>query len=269
MEAPTAVSAFMHAGIVNGAGLLLAKTAFVLASSPTATTAAVVLGGATALLGTIVAAVRCETKRRLAWSTVAQMGFLVLQCGCGAFAAAVLHLVLHGGYKATAFLGAASAIETRAAVLRRGATPYAVPSYGSTFLVFAAPTAGLVIVALVAGTRFVAMPAWPLVAAVAWAAGVAAMRAAVKHRLHASDRVATAAAIAGAVAFYLGAVIVLEASTGVRFPTGTVTPAILAVTGAVVLAALVEGSGIRFRGSDALYTRALVEGSAVPFRSVS
>jgi NADH:ubiquinone oxidoreductase subunit 5 (subunit L)/multisubunit Na+/H+ antiporter MnhA subunit len=268
MEAPTAVSAFMHAGIVNGAGLLLAKTAFVLASSPTATVAAVVLGGATALLGTVVAAVRAETKRRLAWSTVAQMGFLVLQCGCGAFAAAILHLVLHGGYKATAFLGAASAIEARAMVLRRGDQPYAVTSFLATLLVFAAPTVGLVVVALAAGARFTAMPAWPLVSAVAWAAGVAAMRAAGKHRLRAVDRAAAASAIAGSVACYLGAVVVLEAHTGIRFPSGPVTPAILVAAGAVVIAALVDGIGVRFRAPDALYTYALVEGTPVPFRSV-
>ncbi len=268
MEAPTAVSAFMHAGIVNGAGLLLAKTAFVLASSPTATTAAVVLGGTTALLGTIVAAVRAETKRRLAWSTVAQMGFLVLQCGCGAFAAAVLHLVLHGGYKATAFLGAAGAIEARAAVLRRGAQPSAVRSYRSALLVFAAPTAGLVVVALAAGARFTAMPAWPLVSAVAWAAGVAAMHAAAKYRLRARDRWAAASAIAGAVAVYLGAVVVLEAHAGVRFPAAGVTKASLIAAGVVVLAALVEGIGVPVRMPDALYTRALVEGTPVPFRNV-
>jgi NAD(P)H-quinone oxidoreductase subunit 5 len=69
-----------------------------------------VLGAATALVGSLAMLVQNDVKRALGWSTVGQMGFMVMQCGLGFFAAAMAHLVLHGLYKAAQFLGAGSAI---------------------------------------------------------------------------------------------------------------------------------------------------------------
>lgn len=109
MTAPTPVSAFMHAGIVNAGGILLARLAPVYEAVPHAMTAVFLLGSLSALFGA-AALVQGDVKRGLATSTVAQMGFMVMQCGLGFHAAALAHLVLHGCYKACLFLGAGSAL---------------------------------------------------------------------------------------------------------------------------------------------------------------
>ena len=63
----------------------------------------VLSGAATAFLGATIMLTQTSIKRMLAYSTVAQMGFMMLQCGLGAYAAALLHLVAHSLYKAYAF----------------------------------------------------------------------------------------------------------------------------------------------------------------------
>jgi len=110
MTAPTPASALMHAGFVNAGGLLLARTAPVFAAEPFLLGSLAVLGTASALLGKVWKSVQPDLKRRLGSSTVAQMGFMVLQAGLGLFAAAITHLVLHGFYKAYRFLAAGTGI---------------------------------------------------------------------------------------------------------------------------------------------------------------
>lgn len=104
MEAPTPVSALMHAGVVNAGGYLLIRTAPVVVQAPAAMSLAIVVGASTALIAALVMLSQSSVKRSLAWSTVAQMGFMILQCGLGAFSAAMLHLIAHSLYKAWAFL---------------------------------------------------------------------------------------------------------------------------------------------------------------------
>ena len=110
MTAPTPVSAFMHAGLVNAGGLLLARFAPVVAGLPEVMLAVVVVGALSALLAQAWMLVQVDVKRQLGCSTVAQMGFMVLQCGLGYFAAAIAHLVLHGFYKAYLFLSSGSTV---------------------------------------------------------------------------------------------------------------------------------------------------------------
>jgi NAD(P)H-quinone oxidoreductase subunit 5 len=110
MTAPTPVSAFMHAGLVNAGGLLLARFAPVVAGVPEVMLAVVGLGAISALLAQAWMLVQVDVKRQLGCSTVAQMGFMVLQCGLGYFAAAIAHLILHGFYKAYLFLSSGSAV---------------------------------------------------------------------------------------------------------------------------------------------------------------
>jgi len=74
----------------------------------------VVVGASSALLGQALLLVRSDVKRKLGASTVAQMGFMILQCGLGFFAAAITHLVLHGFYKAYLFLLSGAAVEQTA-----------------------------------------------------------------------------------------------------------------------------------------------------------
>jgi hypothetical protein len=104
MEAPTPVSALMHAGIINGGGVLLLHFAPLIVQSPLALLNLVVVGTLTAALGMLAMWAQTNVKRTLAWSTVGQMGFMMVQIGLAAFPAAILHLVGHGCYKAWAFL---------------------------------------------------------------------------------------------------------------------------------------------------------------------
>ena len=106
METPTPVSALLHAGIVNAGGFLLVRMADTMALSAGALDLLLLVGAATAVTGAAVMLTQTSVKVNLAWSTVAQMGFMVMQVGLGAFAAALLHLVAHGLYKAHAFLSA-------------------------------------------------------------------------------------------------------------------------------------------------------------------
>jgi NAD(P)H-quinone oxidoreductase subunit 5 len=98
--------------VVNGAGMLLVRLAPVFGSSAAATHVAFAAGAVTACYATTVMRVRSDVKGNLAWSTAGQMGFMTVQAAIGAFAAALLHIVGHGMYKAALFLGAGSAVTT-------------------------------------------------------------------------------------------------------------------------------------------------------------
>jgi len=126
MEAPTPVSALLHAGVVNAGGVLLIRFADVMLAAPGVLAVLAMIGGLTALTGGLVMLTQSAVKTSLAWSTIAQMGFMILQCGLGLFALALLHIVAHSLYKAHAFLAAGSAVEQVAANRRPG--PVAVPS---------------------------------------------------------------------------------------------------------------------------------------------
>ena len=104
LEAPTPVSALMHAGIVNGGGYALIRFSPFFRSADLALNIATCVGAATAMLGMIVMWTQTSIKKSLAWSTVMQMGFMILQCGLGAYALAFIHILGHGFYKAQAFL---------------------------------------------------------------------------------------------------------------------------------------------------------------------
>lgn len=110
LAAPTPVSALLHAGVINGAGVLLIRFSPVFASSASAMALAFTVGVVTALFATAIMLVRTDIKGGLVWSTSGQMGFMVVQLGVGAFAAALFHIVGHALYKAAMFLGAGGAI---------------------------------------------------------------------------------------------------------------------------------------------------------------
>ncbi len=135
METPTPVSALLHAGVVNAGGFLLIRFADVMLQAPVVLAILVMVGGFTALFGSLVMLTQSAVKTSLAWSTVAQMGFMILQCGLALFPIALLHIVAHSLYKAHAFLSSGSAIETVASIRRPG--PVAIPdakAVGRAFL---------------------------------------------------------------------------------------------------------------------------------------
>ncbi len=111
MEAPTPVSALLHAGVVNLGGFLMIRLAPLMASAPAAQLLLVVIGMTTTVIAALVMTTRVSVKVSLAWSTCAQMGFMLVQCGLGAWHLAFLHLLAHSIYKAHAFLGAGSAVD--------------------------------------------------------------------------------------------------------------------------------------------------------------
>lgn len=110
-EAPSPVSALLHAGIVNGAGVLGVFAWPVFAASPLVLGALLALGLATVAVGAWSAVVRRDVKGRLAWSTTTQMGYMVVQLGLGLPAMALMHLIAHGSYKSWLFLRAGGAVE--------------------------------------------------------------------------------------------------------------------------------------------------------------
>ena len=109
IEAPTPVSALLHAGVVSVGGFLLIRFADVMLGAPFILAILVILGGLSALVGSVVMLTQSATKTALAWSTVSQMGFIVLQCGLGLFPLALLHIVAHALYKTHVLLTSAGA----------------------------------------------------------------------------------------------------------------------------------------------------------------
>jgi NAD(P)H-quinone oxidoreductase subunit 5 len=112
METPTPVSALMHAGIINAGGFLIVRLSPLVGHASFSLHLLFILGAFTALFAGLIYLVQTDIKRSLAYSTIAQMGYMMMQCGLGAFAAAMLHLIMHGYYKAHAFLSAAGRIES-------------------------------------------------------------------------------------------------------------------------------------------------------------
>ena len=135
METPTPVSALLHAGVINAGGFVMIRFADVMLTAPGVLAVLVMLGGFTAIFGGMVMLTQSAVKTSLAWSTVAQMGFMVLQCGLALFPLALLHIVAHSLYKAHAFLASGGAVDAVALIQRPG--PIAVPSgakVGQAFL---------------------------------------------------------------------------------------------------------------------------------------
>jgi NADH-quinone oxidoreductase subunit L len=103
-EAPTPVSALMHAGVVNVGGILLNKMAYLLMLAPGVLNIAFVVGLITAIFASLLMLVVSDIKRSLGYSTVGQMGYMIMEVGLGAFSLAIYHLMVHGIFKATLFL---------------------------------------------------------------------------------------------------------------------------------------------------------------------
>lgn len=135
MEAPTPVSALLHAGVINAGGFLIIRFADVMLLAPGTLAVLAIIGGFTALFGALVMLTQSAVKTSLAWSTVAQMGFMMLQCGLALFPLALLHIVAHSLYKAHAFLASGGAVEQVAEIRRPG--PVAVPNGAAVGRAFA------------------------------------------------------------------------------------------------------------------------------------
>jgi len=112
VEAPTPVSALLHAGIINLGGYLMILFAPLIMLSDIAQWLLLIVGGITTVLAALVMMTRTSVKVRLAWSTMSQMGLMLVECALGLFELALLHLVAHSCYKAYSFLNSGSEVES-------------------------------------------------------------------------------------------------------------------------------------------------------------
>jgi len=108
--APTPVHALLHAGIINAGGFLINRLAPLFGQSTTTLHVAFVVGTLTAILGASMMLAQNDIKKTLGFSTIGQMGYMIMECGLGAFSLAVFHLIAHGLFKATVFLNCGNVI---------------------------------------------------------------------------------------------------------------------------------------------------------------
>jgi NADH-quinone oxidoreductase subunit L len=147
MEGPTPISALIHAATMVTAGVfLVARVSPLLNLSPTAMAVVATVGGATALFAATIAVTQTDIKRIVAYSTVSQLGYMMLACGLGAYTAGIFHLLTHGAFKALLFLGCGSvihALNQEQDLRRMGGLRAHLPVTYVTFLAGVVALAGL------------------------------------------------------------------------------------------------------------------------------
>lgn len=262
LAAPTPVSALLHAGVVNGGGVLLVKLSAL--GTPLASGIVIAAGVASMAYGAVLMLVRPDIKGALAYSTMAQMGFMMLTCGLGLWAAAVIHLIGHGFYKATMFLSSGSAIarhrrQHMLAPLRDLTRPRRVT--------VAAAAIALPPIALAAGVALV--PAWQeghaaeiALLIFAWVTGSTALWGWLRRQPTIGGFAGAAALVAPAAIAYVSVVGIVSRYLQPALPAPTESPA---VVWAVLAAALIVlGVVASLRASPRLYTHALSTGTLHP-----
>jgi NADH-quinone oxidoreductase subunit L len=147
MEGPTPVSALIHAATMVTAGVyMIARNSVLFSHAPETLTIIAWVGGATAFFAATIGLVQNDIKRVLAYSTVSQLGYMVLAMGVGAFSSGVFHLYTHAFFKALLFLGAGAVIHALAGeqdIRRMGGLKQALPLSYWTFLIGALAIAGV------------------------------------------------------------------------------------------------------------------------------
>lgn len=111
MAGPTPVSALIHAATMVTAGVyMIVRCSAIYTHAPTTMFIIAIVGALTALLAATIGLAQNDIKKVLAYSTVSQLGYMMLACGVGAFAAAIFHVMTHAFFKALLFLGSGSVI---------------------------------------------------------------------------------------------------------------------------------------------------------------
>ncbi len=111
MEAPTPVSALLHAGIIYTGAFLILRASPIVSGTGWAGDVLVVVGLVSIVVASLTMMTITNIKGALAYSTCAQMGFMLMECGLGLYSIAVLHIIAHSVYKAHAFLSSGSVVE--------------------------------------------------------------------------------------------------------------------------------------------------------------
>ena len=200
MEAPTPVSALLHAGVVNLGGFLLIRMGPLVAEVPAAQALLVIVGSLSAVIASLVMTTRISIKVSLAWSTCAQMGFMLMQCGLGLHELALMHLLAHSLYKAHAFLGAGGAVER--ARLKRMTPPTPPLRFGDWLLGAAGGLALMGLAALTWGVPVAEAPALWAVGGILGLALAPLLVAPLQSQAGLRDVLAPAAAAAVAFAYF-------------------------------------------------------------------
>jgi len=111
MEGPTPISALIHAATMVTAGVfMVARFAPLYNLSPTAMDVVAIVGGLTMVVGATIALTQNDIKRVVAYSTLSQLGYMMMACGLGGYVQGIYHLLTHGAFKALLFLGCGSVI---------------------------------------------------------------------------------------------------------------------------------------------------------------
>ncbi len=111
MEGPTPISALIHAATMVTAGVfMVARLAPMFNLSPVAMDVVAVVGGLTMVVGATIAVTQTDIKRIVAYSTLSQLGYMMMACGLGGYIAGMYHLLTHGAFKALLFLGCGAVI---------------------------------------------------------------------------------------------------------------------------------------------------------------
>lgn len=146
MEGPTPVSALIHAATMVAAGVfMLSRSFFLVAGIHEALAAIAWIGAITALLAALLALVQNDIKKILAYSTVSQLGFMVMALGFGSPVAAMYHLTTHAFFKACLFLGAGSMIHAlhTQEIWEMGGLKKGMPITSWTFIISTLALAGI------------------------------------------------------------------------------------------------------------------------------
>lgn len=146
MEGPTPISALIHAATMVTAGVfMVARLAPLYNLSPVAMTVVAVVGGLTMVVGATIALTQYDMKRIVAYSTLSQLGYMMMACGLGGYVAGLYHLLTHGAFKALLFLGCGSvilAVHHEQDIRRMGGLKESMPITYWTFVVGSLALAG-------------------------------------------------------------------------------------------------------------------------------
>lgn len=147
MAGPTPVSALIHAATMVTSGIyLIARLEPLFVTTVETNTVIAVIGLSTALLAALIATSQKDIKKVLAYSTVSQLGLMVLALGCRAYVAALFHLVTHAFFKALLFLGSGSvihALDGEQDITKMGGLRKSLPLTSKTFLIGTIAIAGI------------------------------------------------------------------------------------------------------------------------------
>jgi NADH:ubiquinone oxidoreductase subunit 5 (subunit L)/multisubunit Na+/H+ antiporter MnhA subunit len=245
LAAPTPVSALLHAGVVNAGGVLLVRLDPVTQHAPGVMVAAVAAGAVTLVYGTAVMLVRPDVKGALAYSTMGQMGFMIMTAGLGWYAVTIFHIVAHGLYKAALFLGSGSAVHRHA---RDASAGRAVAVPRRRRLVLAGAAALLIAGTVAAAEAWRPYPGGRLLAVFVWASATALCWGWLRRQATVTAALGMVAAVAAGTCAYIAAV---HAVTGFLALPVRATP----IAGAVVAAVVAASAGIgvlRRRGGAGL-----------------